>query len=161
MQVVYVDGEQPAIISHPSIFLAGPTPRSSKDRSWRPEALDLINARGFDGHVFVPERSDWQSNFAYDDQVEWEWRNLHAVTVVMFWVPRVLPAFPAFTTNVEFGLYLARRPTSVIYGRPDMSEKNRYLDWLYKKITTTEPLNDLPRTVATAIERAHELAAAT
>ena len=39
---------------------------------------------------------------------------------------------PAFTTNVEFGYYLCKNPRKVYYGRPDDSEKNKYLDWLFE-----------------------------
>ena len=52
MNVVYAD--QPVDFSHPSIFLAGPTPRTSGVASWRPEALDLLREVGFGGTVLVP-----------------------------------------------------------------------------------------------------------
>jgi hypothetical protein len=154
MQVIYVDGEQARELAGPSIFLAGPTPRSIEDGSWRPEALEIFKARQFDGTVFVPERRDWIAEVDYFDQVEWEWLNLHRCGAIMFWVPRVLPAFPAFTTNVEFGFYLATRTGAVIYGRPDWGQKNKYLDWLFKKVTSAAPKTTLIETVKAAIERA-------
>lgn len=61
----------------------------------------------------------------------------------MFWIPRSLPNMPAFTTNVEYGYWISKNSEKVIYGRPDDSEKNRYLDWLYKTETGKMPINDL------------------
>ena len=54
MNVVFSD--QTLELSQPSIFLAGPSPRSSGVPSWRPQALDLLRALGFSGTVLVPER---------------------------------------------------------------------------------------------------------
>lgn len=152
MQVVYVDGPQPQGTANPSIFLAGPTPQRIEDISWRPEALRLLQELAFGGTVFVPERSDWLSRFEYDQQCEWEWRHLHASSAIVFWVPRRLPAFPALTTNVEFGRYVSLRPTRCVYGRPVDSEKNRYLDWLYTRITGRTPHQELRPTLTEAIE---------
>lgn len=42
-------------VIHNSVFLAGPTPRTSAARSWRPAAMDLLEEQGFQGSVFVPE----------------------------------------------------------------------------------------------------------
>lgn len=157
MQVVYVDGSQPERITDPSIFLAGPTPRDANTPSWRPDALDMFWKRGFKGQVYVPERGNWESSFEYYDQVEWEWRNLHGSTVVMFWVPRNMATMPAMTTNVEFGLYLGHRPTVCVYGRPEWGEKNRYLDWLFYKITARHPQTSLETTVEASITHAEKL----
>ncbi len=38
-----------------SIFLAGPTPRNKEVKSWRGEALEILQRLGFDGVVYVPE----------------------------------------------------------------------------------------------------------
>lgn len=128
-----------------SIFLAGPTPRAPKpsrppDQSWRPEALTILEAYGFDGDVFVPETSDWLSHDNYDRQVRWEWEALNQATVIAFWVPREIFAkdadtptlkFPAFTTNVEFGLYA--RSGKALLGYPPGAEKMSYLDALARE----------------------------
>jgi hypothetical protein len=47
---------------------------------------------------------------------------------------------PAITTNVEFGRYVGSG--KCMYGRPDDSEKNRYLDWLYKKLNPNEQIHN-------------------
>ena len=69
----------------------------------------------------------------------------------MFLVPRKIDTMPAFTTNVEFGFYLAVRPEEVLYGRPDDSEKNTYLDWLYTDTTGRTPINSLETLVSEVI----------
>src|SRR5688500_5811715 len=79
MNVTFSD--QPAQFDHPTLFLAGPTPRSRDVPSWRPEALDLLRKLGFTGMVLVPERRDWSSKFDYTDQVEWEFAALEGCSV--------------------------------------------------------------------------------
>lgn len=153
MQVVYVDGEQPEI-KDPSIFLAGPTPRNKDVPSWRPEALELFQEYEFNGQIFVPENGDGKSQYEYLNQVEWEWNHLHGATVIMFWVPREISNMPAFTTNVEFGFYLCKKPDRCIYGRPPWAAKKGYLDWLFAKNTGRMPENELRTTVAMSIEMA-------
>lgn len=38
-----------------SIFLAGPTLRKEIVKSWRPQAIEILEELGFDGVVYVPE----------------------------------------------------------------------------------------------------------
>lgn len=117
-----------------TIFLAGPTPKSSRVDSWRPEALAILESAGFDGTVLVPEDSDQSWRFSYDDQVEWELQGLHSATVIAFWVPRTMLSeweprelkMPALTTNVEFGLFASRR--NIVLGYPANAEKMKYLE---------------------------------
>ena len=59
---------------------------------------------------------------------------------------------PALTTNVEFGYWLSREPNKVLYGRPDDSEKNKYLDWLYQTETKNSCFNSLAELLAKAVE---------
>src|SRR4051812_25224758 len=99
MNVITPDDE--LIPSHPSIFLAGPTPRRPEVPSWRPQALGLLRQLGFGGAVYVPERRDWSGRVSYLDQVEWEYAGLEHCSVVAFWVPRDVQTLPGFTTNVE------------------------------------------------------------
>ena len=125
----------------PSIFLAGPTPRSLDVKSWRPQALQILKELNFDGVVYVPEPEYPQENFDYNTQVMWERKGLKTATVIAFWIPRDLKTMPAFTTNVEFGYYI--RDKKILYGRPENSEKNRYLDWLYEYETNLKPIYTL------------------
>lgn len=108
-----------------SIFLAGPTPRDSETKSWRPDALSILEAIGFGGKVFVPEDRNAERHFEYDDQVHWEWAAINQATVVVFWVPRELKKMPAFVTNVEFGLLASSG--KVLLGAPDGAAKMGYL----------------------------------
>ncbi len=116
-----------------SVFLAGPTPRDALTPSWRPEALRLLNDLGFDGAVYVPEpqggvMGKWPS---YDDQCEWEQVHLDHATCILFWVPRDLVTMPAFTTNIEFGLYA--RSGRVVLGLPEGAPGNRYMAFCANK----------------------------
>ncbi|NTF18043.1 hypothetical protein G6L37_06470 [Agrobacterium rubi] len=128
-----------------SIFLAGPTPRPPRPGheavpSWRPEALAHLAAAGFDGDVYVPEAADWLQHDNYVAQVRWEWEALAQSTVVAFWIPREILQeqdgetslkMPAFTTNVEFGLYA--QSGRAILGYPPGAEKLSYLAAVARK----------------------------
>jgi hypothetical protein len=150
MNVVYA--REPVAVWRPSIFLAGPAPRSVEVKSWRPEALDALRKLGFAGTVLVPEPRDWSAKSSYLDQVEWEHEGLEASSVVTFWVPRDLRALPGFTTNVEFGRYVGSG--RCVYGRPENAPHTKYLDWLYQKLTGREPERTLLATMSAAVEAA-------
>ena len=138
-----------------SIFLAGPTPRDENTISWRIDVCDRLEKLGFDGVVYNPEYSSWKPKSSYIDQAEWEREALTEATVILFWIPRDLKDMPAFTTNVEFGYWL--HTGKVIYGRPDDSVKNKYLDWLYKVDYNKEPFNDLDELLKESIMMVDEL----
>lgn len=121
MQVVFALQPLPK-----SIFLAGPTPRDPSVPSWRPEAIRILEELKFDGHVFVPEADDWASHDNYDGQIKWELRGLDRASVIVFWVPRDIKTMPAFTTNVEFGLYI--KSGKVVVGWPKDTPKTGYLE---------------------------------
>jgi len=129
MTVVYATEEPPMQFTK-SIFLAGPTPRSQDVPSWRPEALQLLESYGYDGVVFVPEdrpdehgRTTFHGN--YDMQVEWETTYLNMADCILFWIPRNLHTMPAFTTNVEWGVW--QKSGKVVLGAPRWAVKNSYL----------------------------------
>lgn len=117
--------EEPPESYEKSIFLAGPTPRTDDVRSWRPEALELLQTAGFDGVVFVPETRSgvWHGDTA--SQVEWEDRTLHLSDCILFWVPRNLDTMPALTTNVEFGRW--EDSGRIVVGSPAHAVRNNYL----------------------------------
>ena len=137
-----------------SIFLAGPTPRKEDIISWRIRACKILEENGFDGIVYVPEYSSWKPKYNYMDQTQWERDALLNASVIVFWIPRELPDMPAFTTNVEFGYWI--HSGKILYGRPDNSIKNKYLDWLYKLDTGMEPYNNLNDLLIFAINKANE-----
>ncbi len=139
-----------------SIFLAGPTPRSLEVETWRKDAIKILEKLGFDGIVYVPEREFDDRTFNYDNQVWWEREALHNANAIVFWIPRTIPSMPAFTTNVEFGYWISKNSGKVIYGRPNESEKNRYLDWLYQTETGKQPIDNLTDLLKGAITMANE-----
>jgi len=143
MNIVYALEPIPA---GPSVFLAGPTPRSEAVFSWRPRALQLLRGRGFDGSVFVPEpKGPWD----WGRQVQWEAEALHAATVILFWIPRDLVTMPAFTTNVEFGFWC--RSGKVVLGAPGDAPKMRYLRHYAGRFEVPQA-DTLEDTVTVAIE---------
>lgn len=148
----YSNSKCPDDVPQPSVFLAGPTPRNPEDLSWRPAAIELLSRAELT--LYIPEWDTGQPLVEYDSQIQWEWKHLDACSALMFWVPRKWPAFPAFTTNVEFGHYLAKRPDRVVYGRPPDAEKTKYLDELYRNVTGREPLDTLEATCRAALKRA-------
>lgn len=121
MQVIYAQEPFPnQVIS--SIFLAGPTPRTSSVPSWRPLALALLEELGYEGAVFVPEprAGVWRD---YTNQVEWETEGLNRSDCALFWIPRDLrpdengyPRMGALTTNDEWGAW--KTSGKVVLGTP-------------------------------------------
>lgn len=135
IEVVYTGEEMPRTFSR-SCFLAGPTPRSSYTESWRPDAIKILEDKGFDGVIFCPEGRDGEFKMDYDDQIEWEHKYLNMADCILFWVPRDLsldkdgkPKMPAFTTNAEFGAWCDSG--KVVFGCPPDIEKrkNKYLKY--------------------------------
>lgn len=117
----------------PSIFLAGPTNRDGITE-WRIEACKYLNKYGFGGIVYIPEYyEEVFDNTRIEEQCLWERSALDYADCILFWIPRDLKNdMPAFTTNVEFGTYLQKKPEQLVYGYPMESDKMRYLDWLYQ-----------------------------
>lgn len=137
----------------PSIFLAGPSPRHPEIVSWRIEAVKILSSWKFKGIVLVPERHNWACKFDFTDQVEWEFEGLYGSSAAAFWIPRNMKHLPGLTTNVEFGALVANKEEArrVVYGRPDESEKNRYLDWFFNKHTGKNPCRTLEETLEQAV----------
>ena len=129
MEINYSD--QPVKESNKSVCLAGPTPRKKEVPSWRPDACGYLKELGFDGTIYVPELSNGEAQFNYENQIEWEWKALEEASIIVFWIPRDFTNMPAFTTNVEFGYYV--RDPKVVYGRPDTAQGNKYLDRLFAR----------------------------
>lgn len=142
-------GEEVALEDRaPSIFLAGPTKRNGDfAHSWRKEAVHYLNEAGYDGCIFIPEYRDSldYNNMTNDDYAEmhnWEWKNLERCTVIIFWIPRdIANDMPGFTTNVEFGYWIAKDPDKVVLGYPKNADGMVYLQDLYNNFG---PDNDTP-----------------
>jgi calcineurin-like phosphoesterase family protein len=115
----------------PSIFLAGPTYRSSDERDeeyqWRKDAIDKFENIGYSGTVIIPEyRNNIEpKGLTYEKQIQWERYALSITDVIVFWIPRNMKKLPALTTNIEFGEWL--HSGKIVIGAPDTAEKNDYL----------------------------------
>lgn len=116
----------------PSIFLAGPSPRSKVTSTWRDEALFTLQRRDFQGDVYVPMTKERGYLYDYKEQVRWERKALGAASCTVFWVPRS-EALPGFTTNVEFGMMSMVRPGRVVLGAPETATKIRYLKMMARE----------------------------
>ena len=116
MQIIYAGETIPSTFSK-SVFLAGPTPRDPDVPSWRPAALALLEAKGFDGVVFVPEARDGVRP-DYIKQMQWELDSQNCSDVILFWIPRDMATMPALTTNTEYGLWASLDPARLYVGAP-------------------------------------------
>lgn len=116
-----------------TIFLAGPTVRGNQPHltSWRFEAIELFKKKGFNGNLIIPEFTDKTESdkYRYDLPV-WEFNGLQKSKIIMFWIPRTRELI-GLTTNHEFGYWLARERSKIIYGRPDDAYRITYLDIMW------------------------------
>lgn len=150
--IINFSDEEVNLESDKRIFLAGPTKRNSSfENSWRNDACEILDGFDFDGIVYVPEfKSSVQ--FDYNKQVLWERKALKNSTKILFWIPRSIEKeMPGFTTNIEFGMYLARVPDKVILAYPKNADKMSYLEWLYNYETGRHSINDLNKALLEAI----------
>jgi len=157
MQVVYYEDQAPDHL-YKSVFLAGPSPRSSDVASWRPEALALLERLGYDGVVFVPE---WRKGkpeatrrslqiLQYEQTIDWEDRHLNMADVIMFWIPRDMKTLPGLTTNIEFGRW--ENSGKIILGHPGDAPHCSYLDH-YARAEGVTVCTELEDTVLATIQR--------
>jgi len=134
MKIIYT--QSPIDIQGKSVFLAGPTPRSKDVIGWRKDIIKCFGDEGFEGTILLPEfedLEDFTKNFAYDKQIEWEHEAMKIADIVLFWIPRELPDMPAFTTNTEFGYWLAKNPSKIKLGIPNFAVKCDYIKYMANK----------------------------
>ena len=129
MIVVYAGGYFPDCMVS-SIYLVGPTPRKHRVPSWRPEALRLLESKGYKGVVFVPEAQEGGFGLSFEEQAEWELSALNRTDCAMVWLPREMATMPGLTTNVEFGMLV--KTGRVVFGAPPEAEHVRYLKFVGK-----------------------------
>ncbi|MFC7387177.1 nucleoside 2-deoxyribosyltransferase domain-containing protein [Sphaerisporangium rhizosphaerae] len=134
MTLTVVWAREPIPTAGPSVFLAGPTPRTGTVPSWRPAAIAELDAQWTGPQpltVLIPESRGGQRAACYDDQVGWETEARATADAIAFWIPRDLADLPGFTTNVEFGLDVTTG--RAVLGCPPHCpnpERNRYLIWV-------------------------------
>jgi ADP-ribose pyrophosphatase YjhB (NUDIX family) len=130
---------------HASLFLVGPTPRTSDAQSWRPQALQVLSQyvdNKIDLVVFIPEPRNGIYSSNYLEQVEWETQHLEMADAIFAWVPRDMKtSLKGLTTNIELGRYI--ESGKLFYGRPEQADNIRYLDWWYHQITKRPAANTL------------------
>lgn len=138
MKVIYYYDEPPKTFGK-SIFLAGPSPRTSDVQSWRPEALIILETKGYDGVVFIPEpKPGDKTQYDWSRAPQWEHRMLDLADIVLFWVPRDVeilqngePKLPGFTTNIEFGHWVNSGKS--VLGHPPRAPHTGYLRFMADK----------------------------
>lgn len=103
----------------PSIFLAGPTPRKSFIKSWRPRALQMISRHRKDLVVYYPEPVA-ADKWSPDSEEHLNWRRFAMLrsSVILFWVDRKLDSMPGFRTNNDWGFWTARDPERLVLAYP-------------------------------------------
>lgn len=106
--------------------------------------------------MIIPEfTSKTESDkYRYDLPI-WEFTGLRKSGVIMFWIPRTRELI-GLTTNCEFGYWMARDRKKVVYGRPDESYRNKYLDIMWNETARMERIecsiyNTLDTTIDAAI----------
>lgn len=139
-----------------SIFLAGPTPRSKDIVSWRKEAIRILEMLEFEGIVYYPEYDNGQLMERCIDQFVWEMKALQSATCILFWVDKYLLCLPGYTTNFDFGYWIAKKGDRVVYGRSDEAPKTIYFDWLYQIEQKKNISNNLEDLVLEAVICANE-----
>lgn len=154
-EIAYAQQELPATLKR-NIFLAGPTPRDKDTKSWRPDAIEYFKKVDFDGWLFIPEMEHgFETDFGYASQIEWEEDALHEANVIVFWVPRELKKMPAFTTNTEWGYWMAKDPSKMVLGYPINTPKMNYMTYYANKLNI--PLfHTLDNTLSMAIKMLNE-----
>ena len=135
LKIIYSDSESKPVTSPMSLFLAGPTPRDADTESWRPQAIEYLRKINFKGYVYVPEKENgWDKTFEYKEQIEWEESALIKSGVILFWIPRELEKMPAFTTNIEWGVWSDRKPRKLVLGAPEDAPKMDYMRYYADKL---------------------------
>lgn len=161
MQVIYSIEPFPIQVQK-TIFLAGPTSRVENVKSWRKEALVLLEELGYDGHVFIPEPRNGIFDHDYSDQVEWEDEFLQAADIILFWVPRDMEGehsegngtpIPGLTTNDEWGFW--KNSGKVVWGSPDWADSTKYQKFYADKFNVPAASN-LKETIELALKKLGE-----
>jgi nucleoside 2-deoxyribosyltransferase len=125
-----------------SVFLAGPTPRIPNLTGWREMAIEGFTNAGFNGTLIVPEFRGEKTlfdykrdsiNFEYSKQIEWELEAMEKADIILFHINRKISVMPGFTTNIEFGYWIAKDKSKIVLSTPKKSEKMDYIKYIANK----------------------------
>lgn len=94
----------------PSIFLGGLSTSEPQVNSWRQAALKLLNDKGFDGIVYVPELRCKVAIRELEEQSRWERITIKDSSVVLMMVPPIEPI-----TSFDLGPYVQARKLILVY----------------------------------------------
>ena len=159
MQVVYYRQEMPEKMTK-SAFLAGPSLRSGQEgTSWRLDAIQILEDKGFDGVIFCPENEDgvFDEDHNYEETVNWEKKYLDLCDVIICWCPMDMEKLPGLTTRVEFGRY--ETSGRLVCGFPEDAERVSYLKHYAEQYnvpvasTLTETLENAMELLVEGVER--------
>jgi hypothetical protein len=113
-----------------TIFLAGPIERVAagevaKLPRWRDDAVLILEQRPEKLVIYNPQWSALPKDWTYDAQVAWEVMAMNHARVRLFWLARVMPDLPGFTTNIEVGEHLTDE--DAVFGAPPDAPHTRYV----------------------------------
>ena len=124
-----------------SVFLAGPTLRNEPfEKSWRKYTCDKLKELGYKGLIYVPEFETGTMKPDLTEQAGWERKGLTNADIILFYIPRKIPELAGYTTNVEFGMWLSKKPDNCMLCIPEWAEKVNYLKWLWKQEVPEKPI---------------------
>lgn len=142
----------------PSIFLAGPCPRSDYEDDWRTEAIQHLQEGGFNGIVFNPTNPLYSEKDpdALKKQTIWELSAMECSDFIIFWVARD-EKHPAPTTNIELGQFLRTDAIdNILIGIPDFAVKTEYIK-IRLELLDKKYINNLKTLMLTVIEECEEI----
>lgn len=147
--------DEPILNNNKTIFLAGPTLRNASfAESWRKYACEKLASLGYDGLVYVPEFKEGNMKPDLTEQASWERKGLLNSDIIIFYIPRKLPELPGFTTNIEFGMWISKKPEACMFCAPINGEKLEYLRWLWREELPKEPIyEELDDILAAAVDK--------
>lgn len=135
MKIIYAQQAIPNEINK-SIFLAGPSLRPGQTGiSWRIKALEILDALGYDGIVFVPENENGQfdDDFNWEHQVQWENKCLQISDNILFHINRNIESgLLGLTTNDEWGYW--KDSGKCVLSLVPTADKTEYQNWWAKKL---------------------------
>ena len=140
-----------------SIYLAGPTRWNVHLKSWRKEAVEILESFKFKGLVFCPEYEGEKFVEDYKEKDEWREIALESANIIVYWVSKNYPI--KIYDSAEFAYWISKKPESFFYGREPINsnyEQTFFLNWFYEKKLECKPFNKMEDLLLEAITYAKE-----